>query len=108
MLEPLAASARAPGGAAALVGILVTRLWQVASHLVGTFLAPGDLFAVSIRDLNGVWWLLASFHGDSNGLSTQPAMSALTEMAASKLAGHMLLVGIDANTRSIVKSALHK
>ena len=99
--------------------IFVSRLrfnvltWQdvtdlVLEHLGGTFLAPGDLFVVTIRDTDGVPWLLATFHGDSNGLSTQPAMIALREIAQTKFADHVLLAGIDANTRSLVKSFLHK
>ena len=40
-------------------------------------IAPGDLFVVSVEDKDGRRWLLASFHGDSNGLSTRPVVSII-------------------------------
>ena len=81
---------------------------RVLGHLCGTFLSPGDLFVMSIRDQSGAWWLLASFHGDSNGLSSQPAMSALNEVAKAEFPSHILLVGVDANTHSVVKDFYHR
>ena len=78
----------------------VTR--HVLAHLAGVFTAAGDLLATTIRDAHGLPWLLASFHGDSNGLSTQPLLSALDKFARETYPDHLLLVGLDANTYSSV------
>ena len=53
----------------------VTR--RVLDCVAGDFLAPGDLFAASVADAAGRRWLLVSFHGDGNGLSTRPALAGL-------------------------------
>ena len=45
---------------------------QVLARVGGDWVAPGDLAAVAVADAVGAPWLLASFHGDSGGLSTQP------------------------------------
>ena len=72
----------------------------VAEALGGDFIDAGDLFVVSILGLGGRRWLLASFHGDSNGLSTQPVVSALHRAHQMTFKDHVLLAGIDANTQS--------
>ena len=41
---------------------------DVLACVEGDFLQPGDLFAASAEDASGRRWLLASFHGDSDGL----------------------------------------
>jgi hypothetical protein len=81
---------------------------QVLDAVEGTRLAPGDLIAVSIEDTGGLRWLLASFHGDSNGMATLPVMRAIDHVASGALRGHTLLVGIDANTYSGARGALHQ
>ena len=43
----------------------------------GRFVEAGDLLAVAARDAAGRRWLLVSFHGDGNGLSTRPALAGL-------------------------------
>ena len=73
---------------------------RVAEGLRGDYLDAGDLFAVSILGLGGVRWLLVSFHGDSNGRSTQPVLTALHSAHRSAFPDHILLAGIDANTHS--------
>ena len=73
---------------------------EVAALLDGVFLAPGDLLVSSVQDSRGRPFLLASFHGDSNGLSTQPFMRAVGELARGRYPDHTLLVGLDANTYS--------
>ena len=73
---------------------------HVAETLEGDFVDAGDLFVVSILGLGGLRWLLASFHGDSNGLSSQPVMSALRRAHRTTFKDHILLAGIDANTQS--------
>ena len=75
----------------------VTQL--ILAHASGDFLAPGDLFAASVRDSAGRLWLLVSFHGDSAGLSTAPTLRAVHRVRGA-LPGHVLLAGLDANTQS--------
>ena len=84
----------------------VTQL--VAEHVGGKFLEPGDLLAVSIDDIHGARWLLVSFHGDSNGLSTQPALSGCHRAHQAAFSDHRFLAGIDANTRSHGHDRLHR
>ena len=66
----------------------------------GTWVAPGDLLAVTMRSRSGEGYLLASFHGDSNGLSTQPFVEALARVARTRFPTHRVVVGLDANTLS--------
>ena len=73
---------------------------EVQAAVRGAALAPGDLVAVSVEDAAGRRWLLASFHGDSGGLATRPALRALDAVARGLAPPHALLVGIDANTLS--------
>jgi hypothetical protein len=73
---------------------------DVLNNLGGDWVAPGDLIAVSIQGVCGRKFLLASFHGDSNGLSTQPLMIALNALARDDYRGHVLVCGLDANTDS--------
>ena len=81
----------------------VTRL--LLEVVEGTRLAPGDLIGISIEDCEGRRWLLASFHGDSNGMATLPVLRGIDGMASGRFADHTLLVGIDANTYSVETGA---
>ena len=62
--------------------------------------AKGDVFAITMRDsISGHPFLLASFHGDTNGLATAPVVSAVTKYATEQLpSDYRLLFGLDANT----------
>lgn len=62
--------------------------------------AKGDVFAITMRDvITGHPFLLASFHGDTNGLATIPVVSAVSKYATEKLpSDYRLLFGLDANT----------
>ena len=64
--------------------------------------AKGDLFAIKMRDvISGHPFLLASFHGDTNGLATIPVVNAVVKYATDKLPNdYRLLFGLDANTYS--------
>jgi hypothetical protein len=73
---------------------------QVLAELRGDLLEPGDLFAAAVPDAAGRPWLLASFHGDSGGLSAAPTLCALHRACRGALRGHVLLAGLDANTVS--------
>ena len=43
--------------------------------------APGDLLLLSVDDVQGRSYLLASFHGDTNGLATLPVLAAVHALA---------------------------
>ncbi|KAJ1638551.1 hypothetical protein T492DRAFT_944035 [Pavlovales sp. CCMP2436] len=67
--------------------------------------APGDVIALSVAGMPTApgkppaKFLLASFHGDTNGLATVAVVKAMSELAGTPaLAGHVLLFGLDANT----------
>mmetsp|Transcript_39706 Transcript_39706/g.114899 ORF Transcript_39706/g.114899 Transcript_39706/m.114899 type:complete len:509 (-) Transcript_39706:151-1677(-) len=62
--------------------------------------APGDILAITAQTKHGLPLVVASFHGDTNGLATKPVLSAVLKAMASdkKLAGHRLVFGMDANT----------
>ena len=63
-------------------------------------IAKGDILAVTATDADGIPFVVASFHGDTNGLATKPVLDAIMKAMSSdsKLAGHKLLFGLDANT----------
>jgi hypothetical protein len=59
--------------------------------------ASGDILAITTKDQHGVPFVVASFHGDTNGLATKPVLDAV--IAAMKkqpaLANHHLIFGMD-------------
>lgn len=62
-------------------------------------IANGDLLALTAVNIeNGSKYLLASFHGDTNGLATVPIVTAMHQYAMTKRPDHKLLFGMDANT----------
>lgn len=62
-------------------------------------LEKGDLFVMSVtRIADGTKFLLASFHGDTNGLATIPVLTAVHHYILSAAPDHKLLFGMDANT----------
>jgi len=62
--------------------------------------AKGDILAVQAKDRHGLSYVLASFHGDTNGLATIPVFDAVVADMRSDpaLAHHTLIFGMDANT----------
>ena len=66
--------------------------------------SPGDILALSVRERGtGRNYLLASFHGDTDGLATIPVTKALHQLHATGCEGCTLpvaelIVGMDANT----------
>jgi len=62
--------------------------------------AKGDILAVQAKDRHGLPYVLASFHGDTNGLATIPVFDALVAYLQSDpaLAHSTLVFGLDANT----------
>lgn len=67
--------------------------------------AKGDILAITTKSKHGIPFVVASFHGDTNGLATKPVLTAVLKAMASddKLAGHRLVFGMDANTYEIAK-----
>mmetsp|Transcript_33231 Transcript_33231/g.61191 ORF Transcript_33231/g.61191 Transcript_33231/m.61191 type:complete len:527 (+) Transcript_33231:78-1658(+) len=63
-------------------------------------IAKGDILAITTTDKDGIPFVVASFHGDTNGLATKPVLDAVMEAMSTDatLAGHKLLFGLDANT----------
>ena len=62
-----------------------------------TPVANGDLLVISAVDVFGRRYLLASFHGDTNGLATLPVLAAVHALAQ-QMPSHRLVFGLDANT----------
>lgn len=62
--------------------------------------APGDILAVTATSIDHVDYVIASFHGDTNGLATKPVLDAIvkTMETTASLAKHRLIFGLDANT----------
>ena len=66
--------------------------------------ASGDLLVMAAEDVLGRKYLLASFHGDTNGLATLPVLRAVHKLAGT-FPEHSLLFGLDANTHTIGTSS---
>eukprot|EP01063_Lacrimia_lanifica_P032539 TRINITY_DN556_c0_g1_i1.p1 TRINITY_DN556_c0_g1~~TRINITY_DN556_c0_g1_i1.p1 ORF type:complete len:1825 (+),score=684.23 TRINITY_DN556_c0_g1_i1:58-5532(+) len=64
----------------------------------GESVAAGDLFALTAKHSSGVEYLLASFHGDTNGLATIPVVKAMHAYRTKHAPQHKLIFGMDANT----------
>jgi hypothetical protein len=59
----------------------------------------GDLLALTAVDPDDhSQYIFASFHGDTNGLATEPIVNAVHSYAVTKKPDHKLLFGLDANT----------
>jgi len=63
----------------------------------GTLPSAGDLLVVSVAAVDGSRFLLASFHGDTDGLATANALAAVAALAAAR-PDHKIISGLDANT----------
>lgn len=82
-------------------------LSEISSVVEGSFpkdaevpVAKGDVLAITARDRDAVPYVIASFHGDTNGLATKPVLDALVRTLTSdaSLTAHTLVFGLDANT----------
>jgi len=60
----------------------------------------GDVLAVTTASEDGIPFVVASFHGDTNGMATKPVLDALMKTMNSdpQLISHKLVFGLDANT----------
>eukprot|EP01104_Vermistella_antarctica_P012747 TRINITY_DN374_c0_g2_i1.p1 TRINITY_DN374_c0_g2~~TRINITY_DN374_c0_g2_i1.p1 ORF type:complete len:590 (-),score=204.69 TRINITY_DN374_c0_g2_i1:306-2075(-) len=69
----------------------------------GAPIAVGDVFALTVSEVNkgdnktNDTYMLASFHGDTNGLATIPVVNATHESAQALSPSASLVMGIDAN-----------
>ena len=57
-----------------------------------------DLCVYDVADRGGRPFLLASFHGDSDGRATLPVLAAVHRLARTRFPRHALVMGLDANT----------
>mmetsp|Transcript_39140 Transcript_39140/g.60276 ORF Transcript_39140/g.60276 Transcript_39140/m.60276 type:complete len:579 (-) Transcript_39140:95-1831(-) len=62
--------------------------------------AKGDILAITAKSKLDMDYVVASFHGDTNGLATKPVLDAVVAAMKSdnSLSGHGLIFGMDANT----------
>jgi hypothetical protein len=62
--------------------------------------ANGDILAITATSRDGLPLVVASFHGDTNGLATKPIVDATVKAMGSSptLISHRLIFGMDANT----------
>jgi len=76
---------------------------DVTDHIIrlaggGKWIAPGDLCAMTMQGADGKRYLLASFHGDTNGKASLPVLRSLNEAVTTYYPDHVLICGMDANT----------
>ena len=64
----------------------------------GTKPADGDLIVITATDKRGKAYLLASFHGDTDGLATATTLHAVHALALTLPPSTSLIFGLDANT----------
>jgi hypothetical protein len=64
----------------------------------GSPLERGDLLVVNAQDARGHEFVVASFHGDTNGLATKPVVNAVHTVAEKHIPGSNIIFGMDANT----------
>jgi len=83
------------------------RTFEITKMVVSSFpegvdvpIASGDINALTTKDEYGIQYVIASFHGDTNGLATIPVNDAIMRTIASnpELSDHKFIFGLDANT----------
>lgn len=82
-------------------GVEITKLVEAAFPKgVKVPVADGDILAITATNKYGLDLVVASFHGDTNGLATKPVVDATVKAmrSDSTLANHRLVFGMDANT----------
>lgn len=93
--------------------LLRARAWQRArcvglrppAHYpaVGAKIADGDLMVVTVDEqesVGGGGYLVASFHGDTDGLASSPTLAAVHAYHTASAPQRKLIFGLDANTYS--------
>eukprot|EP00815_Leptocylindrus_aporus_P000756 CAMPEP_0116055358 /NCGR_PEP_ID=MMETSP0322-20121206/3358_1 /TAXON_ID=163516 /ORGANISM="Leptocylindrus danicus var. apora, Strain B651" /LENGTH=558 /DNA_ID=CAMNT_0003538943 /DNA_START=232 /DNA_END=1908 /DNA_ORIENTATION=+ len=80
---------------------------EISSNVSASFpkdvkvpVASGDILAIAAEDKDSKKYVIASFHGDTNGLATIPVLDAIKKAMASEpdLSSRDLIFGLDANT----------
>jgi len=80
---------------------------EITSDVVSNFpvgvkvpVANGDILAITTEDKDQIGYVLASFHGDTNGLATIPVLDAIkkTMRSTKGMGAKKLIFGLDANT----------
>jgi hypothetical protein len=82
-------------------GVEITSLVEASFPKgVAVPVAKGDILAITATNKFDVEFVLASFHGDTNGLATKPVVDAIVKAMKtdSTLKNHRLVFGMDANT----------
>jgi len=82
-------------------GVEITKLVEDAFPKdVKVPVANGDILAITATNKYGLDLVVASFHGDTNGLATKPVVDAIVKAikSDSTLKNHRLVFGMDANT----------
>eukprot|EP00038_Savillea_parva_P010642 m.191668 g.191668 ORF g.191668 m.191668 type:complete len:578 (-) comp18421_c0_seq1:153-1886(-) len=78
---------------------LTADVWTALTDAGGKVpVATGDIVAVTVSDHRGEQYMIASFHGDTNGLATIPVMRAVAKVHRDAAPGSKLIFGLDANT----------
>merc|ERR1712151_93544 len=60
--------------------------------------ANGDILVITTKDKDDVPYIIASFHGDTNGLATIPVLDAIMKTKEASHKDHKLIFCLDANT----------
>jgi len=86
-----------PHGASSEITALVESSFEQGINVP---VAKGDILAITATDKDGIKYVIASFHGDTNGLATIPVVNAIARAIKSTpdLSDHVLIFGLDANT----------
>lgn len=86
-----------PGGS---TGEITSQVEKSFPEGVKVPVAPGDILAITTTSSHNIPFVIASFHGDTNGLATKPVVDAIVKAMGSdpELVSHRLIFGMDANT----------
>ncbi|VEU36070.1 unnamed protein product [Pseudo-nitzschia multistriata] len=81
-------------------GVEITKLVEAEFPKGSKMVARGDILAITATNKYGLDLVVASFHGDTNGLATKPVVDATMKALKSEstLKNHRLVFGMDANT----------
>jgi len=83
------------------VGVEITSLVEASFPKDASVpVAKGDILAITTANKFGLEFVVASFHGDTNGMATKPVVDAVVKAIKSDgtLKNHRLVFGMDANT----------
>lgn len=86
-----------PNGHGTEITSLIERAFPTGEQVP---VATGDILAITAVDAGDIPYVIASFHGDTNGLATVPVLTAMQKAISEepKLSEHVFIFGLDANT----------